>query len=147
MIQDFIDSNCLDAKIFKFPSDVSITKALSAAKLNISSYAKASAFVNDKMDFFVVISIANEKVTIADAEELFNKNLDEIDEGEVLKLTGFEKDYFPPISVFGAKVSFTKEVKKQDKLLFELSPREYLVIEVSSIIKGQELSDYFFEEK
>ncbi len=147
MLQDFIDSNALNAQIIKFSSDVSVTKALSVAKLNIFACAKASAFVNDKMDFFVVVFIANEKVTIETAKDLFDVNLQEVDEGEVLKLTGFEKDYFPPISVFGAKVSFTKEAKKQKKLFFELSPREYLAIDVASIIKGQELSDYFFEEK
>ncbi len=147
MLQDFITANELNAQLLKFPSDISIEKALSNAKMNISSYAKASVFVNDKMDFFIVISVANEKVNIEIAEDLFDMNLEEVDFIDVLKLTGFEKENFPPISVFGAKVAFTKEVKKQKKLFFELSPREYLVIDIDSIKKGQELSDYFFEEK
>ena len=146
MIQDFIDSNELNAQILKFPIDVSIDKALSTAKLNVSSFAKARPFVNEKMDFFVVILIANEKIGIEEAEDLFNLNLEEIDSFEVLKLTGFEKNVFPPISILGAKVVFTKLAEKQTKLLFELSPREYLVIDVASIRKAQELSDYFFEE-
>lgn len=147
MIQDFINANSLDAQIIKFPSDVIIDKVLSEAKLNISSYAKALPFVNEKMNFFVVISIANEKITIEDAEDLFDENLDEIDSGEVFKLTGFEKNAFPPISILGVKIEFTKEANKQKKLVFALSPREYLVIDVESIKKAQELSDYFFEEK
>jgi prolyl-tRNA editing enzyme YbaK/EbsC (Cys-tRNA(Pro) deacylase) len=147
MIQDFITSNELNAQILKFHSDVSVDKALSVAKLNISAYAKASPFVNEKMDFFVVLSIASEKVNIEIAEDLFDENLEEIDANEVLKLTGFEKNNFPPISIFGAKSVFTKEAKKQKKLIFELSSREYLVIDIPSIEKSQELSDYFFEEK
>ena len=147
MIQDFIDANKLNAQLLKFPSDASIDKALSAAKLNISCYAKAFPFVDEKMDFFVVIAIANEKVDVELAEDLFDENLEEVDSSEVLKLTGFEKEYFPPISIFGAKVVFTKNAKKQKKLMFELSPREFLVIDIPSIEKSQELSDYFFEEK
>lgn len=147
MIQDFITANELNAQLLKFPSDVSIDKALSMAKLNISSYAKASPFVDEKMDFFVVISIASEKVNIEVAEDLFDENLNEVESIEVLKLTGFEKNTFPPISIFGAKSVFTKEAKKQKKLIFQLSPREYLVIDIPSIEKSQELSDYFFEEK
>jgi len=146
MIQDFITSNELNAQLLNFPNDVSIDKALSVAKLNISSFAKAHPFVNEKMDFFVVILIATEKVGIEQAEDLFDINLEEIDSFEVLKLTGFEKNAFPPISILGAKVVFTKLAEKQTKLLFELSPREYLVIDVASIKKAQELSDYFFEE-
>jgi len=147
MIQDFIDSNKLNAQILKFPSDVSIDKALSQAKLNISSYAKALVFVNEKMDFFVLLANWDEKVGIMDAEDLFDENLEEVDSNEVLKLTGFEKENFPPISIFGAKSVFTKKVKKQKNLVFKLSPRDYLVIDIASIKKAQELSDYFFEEK
>lgn len=147
LILDFIKTNELNAELIKFPTDVSIEKVLFQTKSNISSYARASVFVDEKMDFFIVIGIASEKIGISEAEDLFDKNLEEIDSSEVLKLTGFEKEYFPPISILGAKVIFTKLAEKQKKLIFELSPREFLVIDILSIKKSQELSDYFFEEK
>ena len=147
LILDFIKTNELNAELIKFPTDVSIDKVLFQTKSNISSYARASVFVDEKIDFFIVIGIASEKIGIGEAEDLFDKNLEEIDSSEVLKLTGFEKEYFPPISILGAKVTFTKTAEKQKKLVFELSPREFLVIDIVSIRKSQELSDYFFEEK
>lgn len=147
MIQDFIDANELDARIVSFPSEVSVEKALALNELTISNYAKAVPFVNEKMDFFVVVKLASEKVDIEDAEDLFDENLNEIDSTETEKLTGFEKSFFPPVSVLGAKLVFTKLASKSKKFLFALGPKEYLIINVDSIRKAQELSDYFFEEK
>lgn len=140
MIQDFINANSIDAKVVSFQNETPIRKVILLTGLTDSSFAKAVPFVDEKMNFFVLIKLANEESDILTAEDLFNKNLNDLDSKSVEKFTGFKKNYFPPISVFGVEVKLTLAAKKQKKLLFALSENEYLIIDVDEIKKAQELS-------
>lgn len=141
MISDFIEANNLGARVLSFPSDCSLAHALKAAHLSENSAAKAVPFVDEKMDFFVVIAAESEAVLVVDAEELFGVPLEVAVDNEVLKITGFERKFFPPIGVFGVKVAFHNSILKQKTLLFCLSPREYLIISKGDIEKSVEIND------
>ncbi|HPM85692.1 MAG: hypothetical protein WC122_01060 [archaeon] len=144
MIQDFIKVNSIDAKVVSFQTQITIEKVLALNELTISSFAKAIPFVDDRMDIFVLIKIVSEEGGISLVEDAFDKNLGVVDSKTIEKLTGFKKDYFPPISVLGAKITFSPLAEKQKKLVFALNEREYLIISVKEIKKAQEISDYFF---
>ncbi|MGI6589764.1 MAG: hypothetical protein ACOX1V_03840 [Candidatus Iainarchaeum sp.] len=144
MVQDFVSANSIDAKVVSFQKEVSVEKVLALNNLSTSSFAKAVPFVDDKMNIFVLIKIASEKEDISFAEDIFDKNLNPIDSKTIEKITGFKKNFFPPISVLGAKMEFTPLAKKQKQLVFSLSEKEYLIIGVDGIKKSQEISDSFF---
>lgn len=139
MLSDFIEANGINARVLKYPSDASVENVLKDAHLSKSAAAIAVPFVDDKMDFFVVIASREKIIPISDAESYFGVPLSLPLADDVLNMTGFEAKHFPPVAVFGAKVAFDSSVSKQATLLFELSPREYLVIPKKEIEKAQEL--------
>ena len=144
MIADFIESNKLDARLISFKSDTTLEKACSDSTISVSCAAKVLPFVDEKMDFFVVILPAGESIPASEANSLFKKNdLSEADAADVNKLTGFHKDFFPPICVFGAKVAFHKSLASKRHLFFPIGEREFLLISKKSIEDAAEISEFW----
>lgn len=142
MIQDFLEVNKLNGKVVTFPSDISIEKVASCCSISSSGIAKSFVFVDDKVDFFVVVALKGEKVSVGEAEKLFNKkNLEIATEKDVYRITSFEERYFPPIGVFGATVALHSSVKGKKNLLFELGARDFLIIESKDIKKANNLGE------
>jgi len=142
MIQDFIKTNSLDARVISFDSDTSFQTAVKGAHVSDFAAVKAVPFMDNKVNIYVLISPVGEEVTPLDAMDVFDDvTLEEIMEDDVLKLTGFNKKHFPPIGVFGVKVGFHLALVKQKVFIFCLNPREYLVISRDSINKAIELNE------
>ncbi len=142
MLEDFIEVNKLDAKIVKFNTDTFPEKALLQTKLPPSSLVKTIVFVDEKMDFFVVVAGSDSTVSELDAEDLFEKNkLEKAERKDVYNRAGVDINYFPPIGIFGAKVVLEEKLKEQKYLLFPLSAREFLIILTNDVIKAIELSE------
>jgi len=139
MISEFLEANNLEGKVFSFPSDTSIEKATEEVHLSAESIAKVFLFVDEKMDFFAVIASVGSKISAKEACTLFKKKfLEEPDPEETLKCMGFEKNFFPPVSVFGVRVALHSSVKDRKNLLFALSNREFLFISAKDILKAND---------
>ncbi|MFA5931552.1 MAG: YbaK/EbsC family protein [archaeon] len=146
MIQDFLEVNKLDGKIISFPSDTTIEKAVESTHLSAGSVAKVAVFFDEKMDFFIVIAPKDHVVLVKEANELFKKKTLEVaGEEETKNLSGFEKKFFPPISVFGTTVAMHPILKNKPKLVFALGYREFLVITPKAIMDAAEVCDAFEE--
>jgi len=142
MIEDFLEVNELDGRIISFPADTTPAKALEFIHLPSNAYARAIPFFDEKYDFFVVIASAEGSITIKDAEDLFpNKKLTTANEKKVYNFSSFEKQFFPPISVYEAKVALHSSVKEKKTLFFQLSHREFLLIKTSDILKANEIEN------
>ena len=141
MILDFIEVNGLKARIISFPSDTSFSHAAKTTHLSDGACAKAVVFVDGKMDFYAVIASIGTSVGVGSAKKLFGVSLSEPSEGDVLSLTGFEKNYFPPLAVFGLKIVFHSSSDEKKTLLFCLSPREYLIISKEELLESSKLSE------
>ena len=141
MIADFLAANSIDGRIVSFDSDTSIAKACDKAKVPVTSVGKTVLFSDRKEDFFVVIARAGVHVPLEEACELFDKKEGELsisDAKIVLNLTGFSKEYFPPVSVFGVTVALHSSVKDHKVLIFALSEREFLAISPKEIIESMQ---------
>ncbi len=142
MINDFIKANSLDARVMSFASITSFDTAIKQAHVSDFAAVKAIPFFSKKLGVHVLISPVGEEATEDDAMDAFDINgLEKMVDDDVLKLTGFDKKYFPPIGVYGVKVGFHLNLEKQKVFLFCLNPREYIVISRESIIKSVELSE------
>lgn len=146
-IKNFIEVNKINAKIISFKEEVTPEKALALNNLSKSSLARVTPFVDDKMNFFVLIKLVEEETSLSEeidfVKTLSKKNLGEVSSKEVEKLTGFTKKNFPPLAVFGVKTFFTKRALNKPQLLFVLNEKEFLLIPPTEVIKAQEISDYF----
>jgi prolyl-tRNA editing enzyme YbaK/EbsC (Cys-tRNA(Pro) deacylase) len=144
MIKDFLEANNLNGKVFSFPSDISLEKAMQEAHLSQGSVAKTFVFVDEKMDFFGVISQVDSSISAKEACSLFKKKfLEEASSEEVLRLTGFKKEFFPPVSVFGLRVILHPSIISKKRLLFALSNREFLSINTEDILRISEEEEEF----
>jgi len=142
MLVDFLEVNKLDGKIISFPCVTSIEKVADSVHLSQSSIAKAVPFVDDEMDFFVVVIGKEDSITSKEANLLFKKkDLVPAQDKEVLSLLAIEKDYFPPIAVYGATTLVHPSVKEKKRLVFELSEKDFLVIATNDIEKMNELEE------
>lgn len=139
MIRDFIDVNSLSARVLTFNSETDFEGALRKANLSKSCAAKTNVFTDERKFFLVVVSSLGEKVSLEEVASLVKTKVFEIEEAEVLLLSGFEKKYFPPMGVFGAKIFFHPSVARRKTLVFRLGLMEYLVISKDDIIKSSEL--------
>ena len=140
MINDFLEVNKIDGKIISFPSVTSVEKVADFVHLSASSIAKAVPFVDEHMDFFVVVLGMDDSITSKEANLMFKKkDLVPAQDSEVLSLLAIEKTYFPPIAVFGAITLVHSSLKEKKRLLFALSDREFLVVATSDIEKMNEL--------
>jgi len=140
MISDFIEVNGLSARVISFPSDANFFYAAKQVHLSESACVKAIVFADEKMNFYAVISSIGEEIGVSDAIELFGASLSEPTEEDVANLTGFEKIFFPPIAVFGMKISFHSSADKKKTLFFRISPREYLIISKEELLESAKLS-------
>jgi len=141
MINDFLEVNTLDGQVVSFPSVTSIKKVADTVHLSEDCIAKAVPFVDDKLDFFIVVLSMKESITAKEANELFNKtDLVPAQEKEVVSLLGIDKTYFPPIAVFGATTLVHNSIKDKKRILFALSEKDFLVIATSEIEKANELN-------
>jgi len=148
MIADFLEVNKLDGRVLSFNADTPAEKALTSVHLPNNSFARAVPFFDEKYNFFVVIVSSEESITAKEAESLFlGKTLSSATEKKVYNLSGFEKKFFPPVSVYEAKVALHSSIKEKKTLLFQLSHREFLLIKTTDILKASELiSDDVAEE-
>jgi len=142
VIEDFLEVNKLDGKVHSFPSVVSIETVADQMHISKNSIAKAVPFVDNKLDFFVVVLASEDSITSKEANEMFNKkDLVPAQDKEVLSLLAIEKNYFPPIAVYGATTLVHSSVKEKKRLLFALSDRVFLVIATNDIEKTNELNE------
>jgi hypothetical protein len=142
MINDFIKANSLDARVITFPSVTSFETAIKQAHVSDFAAVKAIPFFSKKQGVFVLVSPVGAKANEDDAMDAFDMTgLEEMVDDDVIKLTGFDKKYFPPIGVYGVKVGFHLDLAKQKVFVFCLNSHEYLVISRESIIKSVELSE------
>jgi prolyl-tRNA editing enzyme YbaK/EbsC (Cys-tRNA(Pro) deacylase) len=138
MLQDFLEANGLNGKVISFRSDTSIERAAESIHVSKSSFAKAFVFADENLDWCVVIADMNSEISAKEASKLFEKDLDEVSGKDIYRISGVEKEFFPPVGVFGVTTVLDKSVDGKKNLFFKLSPREYLVIDSKDILKANE---------
>gem|GEM_PF-2656340 len=141
MINDFLKVNLINAKLAVFPTDSNFDKAVSFFHVSNKACAKAVPFINKKNQIFSLIVSQGEECSAAKACKVFDQEVFVVDSTECLKRTGFEKNFFPPIGVFGAITKFSKEAEGLDLFLFAISKREFMLISAEELKKAVELSE------
>jgi len=141
MIADFIKVNKINAKVFSFATDMSFEKVASIAHVSPKSIAKVTPFVSEKERMFVYISLAEEKILPKEVEKVFGLVLHDVDKTQCLKLSGFEREFFPPIGIFGVQTEISENAEHMGALVFMLSHREFVLIEGKELRKAVDLGN------
>jgi prolyl-tRNA editing enzyme YbaK/EbsC (Cys-tRNA(Pro) deacylase) len=124
VIEDFIESNSLNAKILPY-----------AAK---GSLVKCRLFKSGSLEILAVFpakdSISMEKVKRA----LKLVSLMQVDKFDVEEMTGYKADFLPPISIYGVTVLLDKKLAEKERVRCLVSEERTLEISPKEILEANE---------
>jgi len=144
MVNEFIENNALTAEIISFSTETPVSVAIKTKKFNPKNIAQINIFISKKKDEILSITPFGKKADIQKLEEILGEELLELNEEECLELTGYNKRYLPPISIYGVKVFIDVSFDNFEYLIFPLSIKKYLKISLEEILSFNE--DVSFEK-
>jgi len=144
MIEEFIEKNELDAEIVSFATETPVSVAIKLKKFNPKNIAQTDIFISKKRDEILTITPFGKKPSIEKIESIVGEELLELNEEESLEMTGYKKRFLPPISIYGVKIFIDVSFDNFDYLIFPLSIKKYLKIQVEEILSFNE--DVSFEK-
>jgi prolyl-tRNA editing enzyme YbaK/EbsC (Cys-tRNA(Pro) deacylase) len=139
MLDDFIKANNVDAKIVKFNQETSMQSALFKTKISPECAIKCEFFLDENDNAFLIIHSIKTKINFEKLKkllgvfELFEKN-----ELEVFDATGYEKEFLPPIGIYGVKVYLDNLIHKKNCLFCKIGEKKFLKISPDAIINSNE---------
>lgn len=120
MLEDFIESNGLQAKIMPYSAKGSLIKC------RLFSFDKGNA---------LVVSFSKDKVSEEKLKKaLKSDSVQQVDNSQAEEITGYKAEFMPPISIYGVKVLLDNKVAESEKVrclvgeekTLEISPKEII---------------------
>ena len=131
MLEDFIEANNLKARI--------VSGKPSEFRIKCLLYICGS-------DSFLLASPAEKHPDLQKIKNAVSaKDIEVPDAKTILETTGYEKDFLPPVSIFGITLLLDKSIAEKEKLQCAVSDSEYLEISGKEILESSEealIGDY-----
>ncbi len=128
MLEDFIEVNSVSARILN-------------KEVHNSSVAKCTLFVREptRLKPLLVVHLANSSPKKEIIERLFVQDeLHEAGAKEAFRITGYELEYMPPISIYGVIVIIDEKAAQKETLFFPIGEEKTLVISPKEIAEHNE---------
>lgn len=125
MLADFIEINSLKAKILK--------------KKPFGSPAQCKLFI--KPGFYkpvLAVFLSKNSLNLKKLESLTKTTLCEAGSTESFEITGYYKEWIPPISVYGVILAMDKKADAEKSLFFQIGEEEFLSITPDEIRNANE---------
>src|SRR3989338_10932876 len=118
MLEDFIETNKVDAKLIALKGEVrSVSDAVKATGIPAENHAKSILFIDSNKEPVLVVLLGSDKVSTSKLKELLNvKDVRLADKDEIQDITGYELGGVPPISIYGVKTILDKKVLVREKV-------------------------------
>jgi len=139
MLEDYIAINKVDAEIISFPTETNVESAIKKKGFSSNSVLQIKLYNTVNNNPFLVMapfySKINEKKLCAllSEEEIIECNAD-----EVFNITGYEKGFLPPISIYGIKVIADESIKEKKNVFCPINEKQFLKVLVQAIIDTDE---------
>lgn len=127
MLEDFIEVNELKAKIVNKPI------------MNPSS-ARCELIMREPTTLkpLLLVHLCKDSIDLEKVAKMFADELRIPGARETFFVTGYKKDYLPPISIYGVIVIMDKKAAEREKLYFLVDEEHTLVITPQEIIEANE---------
>ncbi len=128
MLEDFIQANSLKARILH--KDI-----LSHSK------AQCALFLSSEKGFLPVLAVclSSQRIDIKKLEEESSTpSLREADSKETERITGYSKEFLPPISVYGVKLLLSEKAATESVLFISVAEKRTLAVSPGEIISSNE---------
>lgn len=144
MLEDFIKTNKLSAKVFPLTKDVSTSyKAAAALGLGIDAIVKSILLMTSEQEPVLVILLGKDKIDFQKVKKIIGaKDVLLAEPEEVLEITGYEVGGVPPISIYGIRTLVDKGVaEKEEVVCGGGTPEKLMKIKVHEILEfGEDIS-------
>jgi len=127
MLEDFIEVNELKAKIVKKPI-INTNSAICELIMREPTTLKP----------LLLVHLAEDNVNLKKISSMFPEELRVPEARETFFVTGYKKEYLPPISIYGVIVIMDKKAAEREKLYFLVDEERTLVITPQEIIEANE---------
>ncbi|MDD4251186.1 MAG: YbaK/EbsC family protein [Candidatus ainarchaeum sp.] len=148
MLEDFIESNKINAKFISFTTIMSMESAVLTKKIPSSVAIKIRVFNTLKNDPVLLITRFNANVDIQKIKEILllddDEDLIELTSQECVNITGYKKGFIPPISIYGLKIIIDSYFEKKEYLFCRVDEKKFLKVPLASIIQTND--DVVFEK-
>ena len=127
MLEDFIEVNELKARIVE-------------KRILNSSSAKCELIMREPLSLkpLLAIHLCKDSIDMEKIRKFFSDKLRVAESREAFQVTGYEKDYMPPISIYGVIVILDEKAANKEKLYFLVGEERTLIIEPKEIIEANE---------
>lgn len=137
MLEDFILVNKLKSLVINFPTDTSIDLIAQKNIFPKKYLVKINAFITKENDLFITIIPFNSKLDFEKLKEIIlEEEFLELSEDECFDVTGYEKNYLPPISVYGANLLIDTSLKNNELIISRTGEKQVLKAYLSEIIEN-----------
>lgn len=136
MLEDFIVTNRLKSQLINFPTDITINLIAQKNIFPKKYLVKLKAFITKENDLFITIIPFNLEI---DFEKLKNIILEEefleLNEDECFDITGYKKNYLPPISIYGAKIIIDTSLKNNELLISKTDEKQLFKAQMNEVLE------------
>ncbi len=139
MIEDFIEVNKLKSQIVNFPTETSVESLVSKSIFPKNLIIKTQLFVTkDNITYLTIVPFYEEvnfsklKLIINDDEFL------EANDKECFDITGYYKNFLPPISIYGINLLIDNSLKDKKTLICRINEKQFLKAQMSEIIENND---------
>ena len=134
MLDDFIMANDLKAEIIAFPTETSVSFIIKQKKFNPKTIVQIKLFISAKKDEILTITPFGKEPQIEFLEKIIGEELLESNEEECLKITGYKKEFVPPISIYSVKVIIDPMLENLNYIIVPISTKKYLKIPLEEVL-------------
>lgn len=139
MLEDFILMNNLKSQIVNFPTDTSIDFIAQKNIFPKKHLVKINAFITKENDLFITIIPFNSEIDFEKLKTIIlEEEFLELSEDECVDITGYEKNYLPPISIYGANFLIDNSLKNNNLIVLRTGEKQFLKAQMNEIIENND---------
>ncbi len=144
MIEDFIETNKLNAQIVSFSTTTPTIALIKNKVYNPKVFVELHLFISKNQDEIITITPFGKKPDNEKIETIFGSELLEANENECFELTGYKKNFLSAVSIYGVKIMVDSSLEGLNFLLMPVSEKSFLKIPLEEIFFNNE--DVSFEK-
>ena len=100
-----------------------------------STAARATLFNTPTNNPFIVIAQFQSTLDSKKLMSIVGEEILESNEEECIDITGHEKEFLPPISIYEIKIIIDKSLEKKNYLFFRIDKKKFLKVSMKAIVE------------
>jgi hypothetical protein len=139
MIDDFIEKNKLESELISLPTEESMDSLIAKKRFPARLTAKIKLFNTPSNHAIMVVVPFQSEINIDKLKKILGEDeLIESNNDESIQITGYKKDFVPPLSVFGVTIMLNFSFENKLHFFCRVGEKSYLKAFVKEVIEFNE---------